>query len=150
MENKQRPRPFNSLLIPVLFLMLFVFVFAPMIRGSFSSGQDSYKLEDFQEDLKNGDVTEVTITPNRDNDTGYAMVTLKDNSRKILYATQLAEIEKIAREAGVTLHLRQLAGSNSHHIIEGCFKAFARALSAAVSIDEKNADRVPSTKGVLG
>ena len=52
MENKQRPRPFNSLLIPVLFLMLFVFVFAPMIRGSFSSGQDSYKLEDFQEDLR--------------------------------------------------------------------------------------------------
>ena len=55
-----------------------------------------------------------------------------------------------AREAGITLHLRQLAGSNSHHIIEGCFKAFARALSEAASIDEKNADRVPSTKGVLG
>ena len=55
-----------------------------------------------------------------------------------------------AREAGITLHLRQLAGSNSHHIIEGCFKAFARALGEAASIDEKNADRVPSTKGVLG
>ena len=97
MYNKQRPRPFNSLLIPVLLLMMFVFVFSPMIRGSFSSGQDSYKLEDFQEDLKNGEVTEVTITPNRDNDTGYAMVILKDNSRKVLYATQIAEIERIAR-----------------------------------------------------
>ena len=54
-----------------------------------------------------------------------------------------------AREAGVTLHLRQLSGSNSHHIIEGAFKAFARSLAAAVAIDEKNTDRVPSTKGVL-
>ena len=68
------------------------------------------------------------------------------------FDTELCEefFTAFAREAGVTLHLRQRAGSNSHHIIEGCFKAFARALSAAVSIDEKNADRVPSTKGVLG
>ena len=49
----------------------------------------------------------------------------------------------------MTLHLRQLSGSNSHHIIEGAFKAFARSLAAAVAIDEKNTDRVPSTKGVL-
>ena len=55
-----------------------------------------------------------------------------------------------AREAGITLHLRQLAGVNAHHIIEGCFKAFARALRAAVSPDDRNPDSVPSTKGVLG
>lgn len=55
-----------------------------------------------------------------------------------------------AREAGVTLHLRQLSGQNSHHIIEACFKAFARALSAAVRVDEARRDTVPSTKGVLG
>ena len=68
------------------------------------------------------------------------------------FDTELCEefFTAFVREAGVTLHLRQIAGSNSHHIIEGCFKAFARALSQAVSIDEKNADRVPSTKGVLG
>ena len=68
------------------------------------------------------------------------------------FDTELCEEFFIAfvREAGITLHLRQLAGKNSHHIIEGCFKAFARALSEAVSIDEKNAGRVPSTKGVLG
>ena len=53
------------------------------------------------------------------------------------------------RESGITLHVRQLAGRNSHHIIEGTFKSFARALSAAVSINEKRADEVPSTKGVL-
>ena len=55
-----------------------------------------------------------------------------------------------AREAGVTLHLRQLAGKNSHHILEGAFKAAARALREAVSVDEREAGRVPSTKGTLG
>ena len=53
------------------------------------------------------------------------------------------------RHAGVTLHVKQLDGRNSHHIAEGAFKAFARALRAAVAIDAANADAVPSTKGVL-
>jgi len=55
-----------------------------------------------------------------------------------------------AREAGVTLHLRQLAGTNSHHIIEGSFKSVARSLKAAVAIDRSFADEIPSTKGILG
>ena len=54
-----------------------------------------------------------------------------------------------ARNARVTLHLKQLAGSNSHHIIEGAFKAAARALRQAVSIDSAYANEVPSTKGLL-
>lgn len=54
-----------------------------------------------------------------------------------------------AREAGATLHIRLLAGENSHHIIEGAFKALARALRQAVSVDPAEADRIPSTKGVL-
>ena len=54
-----------------------------------------------------------------------------------------------AREAGVTLHLRQLAGSNSHHIIEGCFKSVGRSLRRAVSIDAALGEEVPSTKGML-
>lgn len=53
------------------------------------------------------------------------------------------------RKAAVTLHIRQLAGSNSHHIIEGCFKSVARSLRAAVAIDEAFKDEIPSTKGVL-
>ena len=53
------------------------------------------------------------------------------------------------RHAGVTLHVKQLDGRNSHHIVEGAFKAFARALRLAVEIDEKKADVIPSTKGVL-
>ena len=53
------------------------------------------------------------------------------------------------RKAGVTLHLRQLDGENSHHIAEAMFKAFGRALSQAVKIDPLYADEIPSTKGVL-
>ena len=53
------------------------------------------------------------------------------------------------RNAECTLHIRQLAGSNSHHIIEGAFKSVARSLKAAVAIDSAFADEIPSTKGVL-
>ena len=53
------------------------------------------------------------------------------------------------REAKCSLHLNKLAGVNSHHIIEGAFKAAARALRMAVAVDEKCADKIPSTKGTL-
>ncbi len=55
----------------------------------------------------------------------------------------------LVRQAQITLHIRQLAGENSHHIIEGCFKALARALRTAVAIDPAAAEEIPSTKGVL-
>lgn len=54
-----------------------------------------------------------------------------------------------AGNAKITLHIKGLSGKNSHHIIEGAFKAVARALSEAVAIDEKFKDDIPSTKGVL-
>ena len=57
--------------------------------------------------------------------------------------------QAFVNNAGCTLHIRQLAGSNSHHIIEGTFKAFGRVLSKGVSIDEKYKDEIPSTKGVI-
>ncbi len=53
------------------------------------------------------------------------------------------------RTADMTLHLRELSGDNSHHILEACFKAVARILSRAVSIDDRFANEIPSTKGVL-
>ena len=53
------------------------------------------------------------------------------------------------RNASCTLHIRQLSGSNSHHIIEGAFKAVARSLKAAVAVDPEFTDEIPSTKGVL-
>ena len=67
------------------------------------------------------------------------------------FDTELVEefFTAFAAHAGITLHLRQLAGRNSHHIIEGAFKACARALREAVSPDERNPEVIPSTKGVL-
>ncbi len=53
------------------------------------------------------------------------------------------------RNAACTLHIRQLAGTNSHHIIEGAFKSAARSMRTAVKIDEEFAEEIPSTKGVL-
>ncbi len=53
------------------------------------------------------------------------------------------------RNADITLHIKKLDGENSHHIIEGAFKAFARTMKQAVKIDENNKDKIPSTKGVL-
>ena len=53
------------------------------------------------------------------------------------------------REAGITLHIRQIAGENSHHIIEGVFKAVGRVMREACSIDERAKDQMPSTKGML-
>ena len=53
------------------------------------------------------------------------------------------------RNAKMTLHIKLLYGSNTHHIIEGSFKALARVLGNAVSIDEKYSNEIPSTKGVL-
>ena len=54
-----------------------------------------------------------------------------------------------SENAGITLHIRQLDGRNSHHIAEAMFKAVARAMRKAVEIDEKAKDEIPSTKGVL-
>ena len=67
------------------------------------------------------------------------------------FDTELTEEFFLAftRKAGMTLHLRQLAGTNSHHIIEVAFKAFGRTMKQAVSHDASQEGRIPSTKGVL-
>jgi imidazoleglycerol-phosphate dehydratase len=57
--------------------------------------------------------------------------------------------QAVVVHAGVTLHIETVYGANSHHIAESCFKSFARALGAAVAIDPRQAERIPSTKGAL-
>jgi len=54
-----------------------------------------------------------------------------------------------AQHAGLTLHVENIYGENNHHIIESCFKAFARALRMALALDPRALDAVPSTKGSL-
>lgn len=67
------------------------------------------------------------------------------------FDTELCEEFWLAftRTAGITLHIRLLAGKNSHHIIEGVFKSAARSLRKAAAVEPEFADEVPSTKGVL-
>ena len=67
------------------------------------------------------------------------------------FDTELCEEFWIAfvRESKITLHVRSLAGKNSHHIIEGAFKSIARSLSAATEVNARFADDIPSTKGVI-
>ncbi|KAM3755107.1 hypothetical protein ACB098_02G015100 [Castanea mollissima] len=67
------------------------------------------------------------------------------------YDTQLVEhfFQSLVNTSGMTLHIRQLAGRNSHHIIEATFKAFARALRQATEYDPRRGGTVPSSKGVL-
>jgi len=57
--------------------------------------------------------------------------------------------QALAINAGLTLHVETLYGANSHHIAESCFKGVARALGAALAIDQRQASRIPSTKGAL-
>jgi len=67
------------------------------------------------------------------------------------YDTQLVEhfFQSLVNTSGMTLHIRQLEGENSHHIIEATFKAFARALRRATEADPRRSGQVPSSKGVL-
>ena len=67
------------------------------------------------------------------------------------FDTELTEefLMALARRGDMTVHVRQLAGRNSHHIIEGTFKSLARSLGQAVALDPRSAGEIPSTKGVL-
>ena len=66
--------------------------------------------------------------------------------------TELFEhwFQSIAQAVGITLHIELLYGTNNHHVIEGIFKGFARAMRQAVELDPRKGGAVPSTKGLLG
>ena len=68
-----------------------------------------------------------------------------------IFDTELVKefMQAFARSLGAAVHLRQLAGENTHHIIEGMFKALGRAMRQAVAVDVGFEDEIPSTKGIL-
>lgn len=68
------------------------------------------------------------------------------------FDTELVEhwFHSIAQAVGITLHIELLYGTNNHHICEGIFKGFARAMRSAVELDPRKGGAVPSTKGILG
>ena len=73
------------------------------------------------------------------------------SSRIGTYDTELVREFFIAfvNNSGITLHINQIQGSNSHHIVEACFKAFSRAMRMATEIDMRRSDSIPSSKGML-
>lgn len=78
-------------------------------------------------------------------------VDLSGNKKLGGYDTEMTEefFRALAFNAGITLHLNEHYGKNTHHIIEGIFKSMARALKQAISIDETKVGKIPSSKGVL-
>ena len=70
--------------------------------------------------------------------------------RRVRHRTGAGMVPGFRQNAGITLHVETLYGTNDHHIAETCFKGLARALRAAVAIDPRAKDEVPSTKGSLG
>ncbi len=83
---------------------------------------------------------------------GEAYVDLDFPAQKVGdFDTELCEEfwRAFARDAGMTLHIKQLAGKNSHHIIEACFKSCALSVSDALKINQKYSNEIPSTKGIL-
>ena len=83
---------------------------------------------------------------------GFLAYDLRIPTEKVgTFDTELVEefFRAFAVNGGITLHIRSLAGSNSHHIIEGAFKSAARSLREAVSSDGVDPSEIPSTKGVL-
>ena len=83
MENRPTRGTGSYLGLVVMAILIFMF-FSPLLRNSFSSGDDVYTMEKFAQDLKENKVTRVEVTPNRDNDTGYAAITLSDGDKEIL------------------------------------------------------------------
>lgn len=82
---------------------------------------------------------------------GYAVIDMGGNNNIGEFPLDLARhfFESIAIEGKFCLHIKVLNGSNEHHVIESAFKAFARALRSAVTIDEKAPTQIPSTKGTI-
>jgi len=77
-------------------------------------------------------------------------VTTPDHAPEAMGAELLEEfLQAFVRKSGITVHMRMYGGKNSHHILEACFKALARALCRAVRIETRFRDEIPSTKGLL-
>ena len=77
-------------------------------------------------------------------------VTVRDERTSDFETVLLAHFfNSFAQAAQMTIHIKMFDGYDTHHIIEATFKSFARALKMAISYDEKNLDKIPSTKGIL-
>jgi cell division protease FtsH len=95
------------------FMLAFMLVIYLVIRSSAGRGQYTYTMGNMTKDLQGGNVASVEIIPNRETPTGSAVVTLKDGTEKLLYATDITVVEEAAREAGLDPTVRDVPADSS-------------------------------------
>ena len=112
MENRPTRGTSNYLGLVVMAALFFMF-FSPFLRNTLSSRDTAYTKEQFAKELQAEQVERVVISPNKDNMTGYATVIRKEGDREILYATVIADIEEMAREANVMTVVNDIPAENT-------------------------------------
>ena len=112
MENRPTRGTGNYLGLVVMAALFFMF-FSPFLRNTLSSRDTAYTKEQFAKELQAEQVERVVISPNKDNMTGYATVIRKEGDREILYATVIADIEEMAREANVMTVVNDIPAENT-------------------------------------
>ena len=112
MENRPTRGTGNYLGLVVMAALFFMF-FSPFLRNTLSSRETAYTKEQFAKELQAEQVERVVISPNKDNMTGYATVIRKEGDREILYATVIADIEEMAREANVMTVVNDIPAENT-------------------------------------
>ena len=112
MENRPTRGTGNYLGLVVMAALFFMF-FSPFLRNTLSSRDTAYTKEQFAKELQEEQVERVEISPNKDNMTGYATVVRKEGDREILYATVIADIEEMAREANVMTVVHDIPAENT-------------------------------------
>ena len=95
------------------FMLAFMLVIYLVIRSSAGRAQYTYTMGNFTKDLQGGNVVSVEIIPNRETPTGSAVVTLKDETERLLYATDITRVEEAAREAGLDPTVRDVPADSS-------------------------------------
>ncbi|MDO4284649.1 MAG: ATP-dependent zinc metalloprotease FtsH [Eubacteriales bacterium] len=109
MDNQQKNT--NYILIGLI-LIVGIMMVMQLFRSGVSTGTASYTLGEFERDMEAGQVAMVVITPNRETPTGSAGVTLTDGTQRILYATDIGEVEQTAREYGLDPEVRSVPAEN--------------------------------------
>lgn len=101
----------NFFIIGMIALVVFVMLMQ-MLGNTGSSSTENYSRGEFQQDLQDGEVAKIVITPNRETPTGYAAITLKDGTEKVLYATDIRDIEEMAVDQGYDPTVRDVPSEN--------------------------------------
>ena len=112
MDRSTNPGRPGGMMMPLLIGLLLIFLVMPLFRNNYSGGAGRYTIEDFEEDIKDGNIESVEISPNADNETGYAVIISKGGERHVLYATRISELEEMAREADLRPSVRDIPSEN--------------------------------------